>query len=1333
MGYIPSVLRQWYYVFTLVGLLIGQRVEAASKYAFEEHAPPRLARSEQTQTITTIWEEDFESSAGGDVTDTGPTAWSITSSSSNNTGVEAISATAKILASKNDVAVWTSQSIDISAHSNVKIAVDLSSTGGLEDDDYLQVYYQLDSDPQEIPLLNGRWFGSVGPTTAMIGDLNGSSVRIIVKFRTDDAAEEYAVDNVRVFTEPSGRYSIIDGNWNDGSTWSYTAAGAACGCIPDLLSDTYTDGRTVSINQHGNTRSLTVNSGGTVRWISPGGKNLRLWGNARLDVELGGVITKGASDNAYLSFNQWNYRLTHSPNQTPAALGYPGVNVVVNVDQPTSFLISEIQINAAGDFAIQGTGNIETTLDLNTTHQANIANDLVGTLIIGDDLKMEYPGASFTNNQSVQIAEDLRVSQANAAFTNNGNLSVGIDIEMSGANTTFINNVDLTVDDNVVINSSGAMFTNIGDMVVDNTLFIDEIGITFVNDGNLTTRVLTIDQPDNTFTNQGNLEVSLNLILDANNNLLTNSTTGIIEIINGTLQLRGASEVVNEGMLKTLFLATNAISTGGGEITNRQTFTVDNDIYNYGKPLTVYNYGVVDINRDILAGADDKLELYNYENANWYFGGGVSSLIKLYAGALNNTIHYDGSGNQTIITPQDAYWHLTLANAGTTNTTSTKTPSGSALDINGDLTIEDNPAGQVLFDASPNNTNINLAGDWWRKAAPAYVSGSTIETVTFDGGNDQRARTYERFLNVEIDKTGQLLVEAGSSVANEATFTQGVVVAQNNQPLVFRPAAQAIGASDASHVVGPVTKQGSANFTFPVGDGTNYRPLTLDNLSAPSDFTAEYHRANPTSDGYSVTSISSPLLNVSTCEYWEVARTNGTAEAFVTLTWDDTSCPVDLTDLTIVRWDGTQWLAVPSTASGTAGSGSITTNTRLSAFGVFTLTERNDVPVASSDTATTQENTSVEISVPQNDTDRNGIDPASVNVVAPPPNGTITTDPATGAVTYTPATDFSGTDSFRYTIQDIKGLASAEATVTVTVTADEPTPTVTVNTAPVAQPDAFVTNEDQPLGGNLASNDTDQEQDALLFSLDSDHQAAHGTAIVNPSGTFVYTPDSNFFGNDQFVYTLCDDGEPSRCDTARVTFQVLPINDAPVAADDAFTVVENDTIIGNVATNDTDLEGDPMGDAVLLSAPANGEVTLEPSGRFTYQPDPHYVGVDQFSYRICDAQAPPLCDEAVVNIQVQAGLLNVPKAFSPNQDQINDVWIIPGIRAYPNNTVTVFNRWGNAIYRARGYNNQTTYWQGTASEGIVIGNQPLPDGTYFYVIDLGEGKKPMSGYVLLKR
>ncbi|WP_340077138.1 gliding motility-associated C-terminal domain-containing protein, partial [Leptobacterium sp. I13] len=94
------------------------------------------------------------------------------------------------------------------------------------------------------------------------------------------------------------------------------------------------------------------------------------------------------------------------------------------------------------------------------------------------------------------------------------------------------------------------------------------------------------------------------------------------------------------------------------------------------------------------------------------------------------------------------------------------------------------------------------------------------------------------------------------------------------------------------------------------------------------------------------------------------------------------------------------------------------------------------------------------------------------------------------------------------------------------------------------------------------------------------------------------------------------------------------------------------------------------------------------------------------------------------------------KGVSPNNDGTNDSWIIQGIENYPDNKVKLFNRWGNLIWEIDQYNNIDRVWQGIANEGLFISESsttPVPDGTYFYVIDLGNGGKPLSGFIVIKR
>jgi gliding motility-associated-like protein len=85
---------------------------------------------------------------------------------------------------------------------------------------------------------------------------------------------------------------------------------------------------------------------------------------------------------------------------------------------------------------------------------------------------------------------------------------------------------------------------------------------------------------------------------------------------------------------------------------------------------------------------------------------------------------------------------------------------------------------------------------------------------------------------------------------------------------------------------------------------------------------------------------------------------------------------------------------------------------------------------------------------------------------------------------------------------------------------------------------------------------------------------------------------------------------------------------------------------------------------------------------------------------------------------------NIPNAFTPNGDGINDIWNIPNLVYYPKCTVNIYTRWGRMIFQSRGYSNP---WDGNYS------GKQLPGGAYYYLISLDNKSKPLSGYVLLLR
>ncbi len=93
----------------------------------------------------------------------------------------------------------------------------------------------------------------------------------------------------------------------------------------------------------------------------------------------------------------------------------------------------------------------------------------------------------------------------------------------------------------------------------------------------------------------------------------------------------------------------------------------------------------------------------------------------------------------------------------------------------------------------------------------------------------------------------------------------------------------------------------------------------------------------------------------------------------------------------------------------------------------------------------------------------------------------------------------------------------------------------------------------------------------------------------------------------------------------------------------------------------------------------------------------------------------------------------IPEGFSPNNDGINDYFVIEGAEFFPENNLLIINRWGNKVYEADSYKNN---WDGTNTFGLTIGGKELPEGTYFYIFtfDDKEGNSEIrKGYIYLKR
>lgn len=98
----------------------------------------------------------------------------------------------------------------------------------------------------------------------------------------------------------------------------------------------------------------------------------------------------------------------------------------------------------------------------------------------------------------------------------------------------------------------------------------------------------------------------------------------------------------------------------------------------------------------------------------------------------------------------------------------------------------------------------------------------------------------------------------------------------------------------------------------------------------------------------------------------------------------------------------------------------------------------------------------------------------------------------------------------------------------------------------------------------------------------------------------------------------------------------------------------------------------------------------------------------------------------VITASTEPCQITIYNGFTPDGDGLNDNWVIENIDIFANNTVTIFNRWGNKVWSTKNYNNTTNAWDGKGTNGTV-----LTSGTYFYIIELENGKGIKKGWVEL--
>ncbi|MFK7806610.1 MAG: gliding motility-associated C-terminal domain-containing protein [Saprospiraceae bacterium] len=200
-----------------------------------------------------------------------------------------------------------------------------------------------------------------------------------------------------------------------------------------------------------------------------------------------------------------------------------------------------------------------------------------------------------------------------------------------------------------------------------------------------------------------------------------------------------------------------------------------------------------------------------------------------------------------------------------------------------------------------------------------------------------------------------------------------------------------------------------------------------------------------------------------------------------------------------------------------------------------------------------------------------------------------------------------------------------------------------------------------------------------------------------------------------FTTLPCDDEDPCTVNDIEIVLSFDNTVCEPCAGqliqadDDAYELNSTDILTADVSEND-DPENSTEVSYSILQNTEWGVLELTEEGLFTYQIITPVSETDAFTYEVCITNCPDLCVEADVEIAVTFLDLFIPDAITPNGDNLNDFWVIPGILNFPQSRITVVNRWGDIVFESIGYQNG---WNGTAKDG-----KGLPEGTYYYQLSL---------------
>lgn len=567
-----------------------------------------------------------------------------------------------------------------------------------------------------------------------------------------------------------------------------------------------------------------------------------------------------------------------------------------------------------------------------------------------------------------------------------------------------------------------------------------------------------------------------------------------------------------------------------------------------------------------------------------------------------------------------------------------------------------------------NNGKVDYVSTLAKNPALSEFVGASLQHISGNGVT----RFYSLMFASKL-LANAFSLEQNISVSKQVDFTNGIIVAKQTtleteeNLLLMEANASATNVSDNSYIDGFVSKEGNSNFTFPIGNGGFYRPIST-TPSTSSIVKARYCFLNPDQMGYTRSSKVPSIWRVSDKEYWLVKCNTDNVQ--LTLSWDtdktSARIPTDLRYLSIVRWDGTKWVDEGNTSTtGNSTQGTITAI--VSGYGVFSLAmQTKALPIAQIDEVTVYEDNSITVDALANDVCNNGgviiFNKFSINgtdykageTVSLPDIGTIVST-AKGVFTFTPVLNYSGSlPDISYSISDVD---DNRATGKVMIKVMPMPEVIKSSNLPIINSDGSFSIKYKIKITNDTPNDLTSVQ--IEDNLDAVFNPKNCTYIVTSIIASGGLTANGLYNGSNIVNTLNADGK---------------------------------LLTGQTDSLEIEVSVNTWGQKEILSVSNQAVFTAQtPFGIISLKSDAD----------VATAISEPTQTDIPVSVVTPT------EGFSPNGDGVNDYYVI----AHDESTkiiMDIYNRSGYIIYHSSDYKND---WDGSGT-GSHAGEY-IPDGTYW--------------------